>query len=89
VIRFDRMRVLTDEGVIDTVVLTDDVASTVGRHWNAINHYRLTGDTGRLAEFEDERINFHRLLTDPDAIDDWERRGDLDDLDSIYADGSE
>jgi hypothetical protein len=87
VIRFDRMRILTDEGVIDTLVLSDEVASRIGSYWNAVRHYLATGDTEQLAEFDEESVNFHRLLTDPDRIDEWARFTDLD-LDSIYTDGS-
>jgi hypothetical protein len=86
--RFDRMRILTDEGVIDTLVLSDEVASRIGSYWNAVRRYLYTGDTEQLAEFDDEWVNFHRLLTDPDRIDEWARLGDVD-LDSIYEDGSE
>ena len=86
-IRFDRLRILTDDGVIDTLVVSDEVASTIGRYWNAVRRYLYTGDTEPLAEFDDTRVNFHRLLTDPDRIDEWARRGELD-LDSIYEDGS-
>jgi hypothetical protein len=85
--RFDRMRILTDEGVIDTLVLSDEVASRIGSYWNAVRHYLYRGETEQLDEFEDERVNFHRLLTDPDRIDEWARLADLD-LDSIYADGT-
>lgn len=85
--RFDRMRILTDEGVIETLVLSDEVASRIGSYWNAVRRYLYTGDTEQLAEFDDESINFHRLLNDPDRIDDWARLADLD-LDGIYADGS-
>jgi hypothetical protein len=87
VIRFDRMRILTDEGVIDTLVLSDEVASTIGRYWNAVRYYLDWGDASRLAEFEGEWINFHRLLTDPDRIDEWARVGELD-FGPIYEDGS-
>lgn len=86
-IRFDRMRILTDEGVIDTLVLSDEVASRIGSYWNAVRHYLYTGETEPLDEFDDEWVNFHHLLTDPDRIDEWARLADLD-LDSIYTDGS-
>jgi hypothetical protein len=46
VIRYDRLRILTDEGVIDTLVVSDDVASSIGRYWNAVRHYLYTGDAG-------------------------------------------
>lgn len=86
-IRFDRMRILTDEGVVETLVLSDEVASRIGSYWNAVRRYLYTGETEQLGEFDDEWINFHRLLTDPDRIDEWARLADLE-LDGIYADGS-
>ena len=85
-IRHDRMRILTADGVVDTLVLTDATASLIGSYWNAVRHYLFTGDTHELDEFEDEWVNFHRLLTDPDRIDDWDRVGELE-LDSIYVTG--
>jgi hypothetical protein len=85
--RFDRLRILTDDGVTDTLVVSDDVASRIGHYWNAVRHYLYTGDTEPLTEFDGTWVNFHRLLTDPDVIDEWARRGDLDDFSSIYADG--
>jgi hypothetical protein len=86
-IRFDRMRILTDEGVIETLVLSDEVASRIGSYWNAVRRYLYTGETEQLEEFGEESINFHRLLTDPDRIDEWARLTDPQ-PDGIYADGS-
>jgi hypothetical protein len=86
-IRYDRMRILTDDGVIDTLVFTDAAASSIGSYWNAVRHYLHTGDTSRLDEFEGQNINLHRFLTDPDLIDELARIGELD-VDSIYEDGS-
>lgn len=82
----DRMRILTKQGVVDTIVFDQSTASMIGRYWNAIRHYLWTGDTSGLKPFEGESVNFHRLLTDPDLIDDWDRVGELE-LDSIYESG--
>ncbi len=82
-IRNDRMRILTRDGVIDTQVWTDGVASLIGSYWNAVRHYLYTGATDRLDEFEGENINFHWLLTDPDRIDELATIGEID-LVSIY-----
>ena len=86
-IRFDHMRILTADGVKDTLVLDDGTASLIGSYWNAVRRYLWTGDTRQLEEFEGKWVNFHRLLTDPDLIDDWDRVGELE-LDSIYESGS-
>jgi hypothetical protein len=88
VIRFDRMRILTEDGVIDTLVLDDETASMIGRYWNAVRRYQRMGDARDLERFEGESVNFHRLLTDPDVIDDWDRVGELELPDSIYVNPS-
>jgi hypothetical protein len=82
----ERMRILTKGGVIDTLVIDGGTASMIGSYWNAVRHYLWTGDTRHLEEFEGVWVNFHRLLTDPDTIDDWDRVGELE-LDSIYESG--
>ena len=81
------MRILTKDGVIDTLVFDSGTASLIGNYWNAIRRYLWTGDMSELEKFEGESVNFHRLLTDPDLIDDWDRVGELE-LDSIYESGS-
>jgi hypothetical protein len=86
--RADRMRVLTRDGVAVTLVVTDAAASVIGRHWNAARRYLYTGKTDRLDEFQDESINFHRLLTDPDRIDELALIGELD-ITTIYEDRDE
>src|SRR5262249_28002377 len=57
--------------------------STVGSHWNAVQAFLGTGDTGRLAPYSTDVINGYLLLTDPDDIERLARRGDLD-VDDIY-----
>ena len=78
-----RMRVLTTEGV-RVVDLPDEWdRSIVGQHWNTINQYLKTGQTVRLGIFDRVRIEGFGLETDPDRIDEWWSRGQLDFLE-IY-----
>jgi hypothetical protein len=84
--RFDWMYILTAGGVVETLVLTDAEASTIGSYWNAVRWYLFTGDTSRLDNFDGAAINAQPLLTDPDLIDRWDAVGELE-IDSIYVTG--
>jgi hypothetical protein len=79
------MAVLGEEGVQHEVTIRGSkVASLVGQHWSAINHYLNTGDDRRLRALRGKRVAGIVLETDPDAIDVWERRGELT-VDDIYS----
>jgi hypothetical protein len=58
-------------------------ASLVGEHWSAIGHYLNTGDDSRVPALVGETVTGIPLETDPDLIDEWERRGELE-IDDIY-----
>jgi hypothetical protein len=58
-------------------------ASLVGEHWAAIGVYLDTGDDTRLRALEGKRVAGIWLETDPDTIEEWQRRGELE-LDDIY-----
>ncbi len=79
----DEMYVLTGSGVEAASVPQESDRSTVGRHWNSIRKFLQTGDSEPLAEFEGHSINGRPLETDPDVIEEWWRRRELDFLD-IY-----
>jgi hypothetical protein len=53
------------------------VASTVGEYWNAVRHYLTTGDEAPLEPFRGVRVGGVELQTDPDAIDELARRGEV------------
>ena len=74
---YRQMRILTDEGVDVVEVLGSENASRVGGYWSAVRHFLRTGDTSRLRGFPEP------LLTDPDEVVAWWRRGELDFLE-IY-----
>jgi hypothetical protein len=78
------MTVLGEGGVEHEVVVRGSrVASLVGEHWSAIGHYLKTGDDSRLRQLKGKRVAGIKLETDPDAIDLWERRGELE-IEDIY-----
>ena len=79
------MRVLSEGGVEHEVATRGSrVASLVGAHWSAIGLYLDTGDASGLAKFQGKRVAGRVLEADPDAIDAWERRGELQ-VEEIYA----
>jgi hypothetical protein len=77
-----RIRILSRDGVQFAEV--DDIeASMLGAYWNAVRKFLYTGDDDALGEFEDEEVARIRLETDPDWIEYWARRGDLE-FEDIY-----
>ena len=58
-------------------------SSIAGRYWNAIRRFLETGYTDRLEEFDGVTVGGRQLLTDPDLIEYYARRGELD-FESIY-----
>jgi len=78
------MRVLGPGGVEHEVeVRGSRAASLVGEHWAAIGVYLQTGDDSRLQALEGKRVAGIWLETDPDAIEEWARRGELE-IEDIY-----
>jgi hypothetical protein len=82
----DRMRVLTPSGPqwIDVTSYAD--ASDIGSYWNAVRKYVRTGDDSGLWPHEGHIIGDSELLTDPDEIDFWALRGELE-FEDIYEGG--
>jgi hypothetical protein len=79
------MTVLGLDGVEHEVTVRGSrQASHVGEHWSAIDHYRQTGDTSRLERLRGRRVGGITLETDPDVIDWWHRRGELQ-VEDIYS----
>ena len=87
------IRILSTRGLVYLADLTDQDATTVGRHWNAIRRYLETGEDGDLADLEGAQVRgfdieagrpvVARLETDPDAIESHALRGDVS-FESIY-----
>ena len=80
---YQRMSVLSTEGLVDVDTRGSRVRSAIGRHWNAIKQFAATGDVHLLAPFEGERVGGVELASDPDLIEEYLRRGEID-IDDIY-----
>jgi hypothetical protein len=81
------IRMLTTSGVeVLPVEVFSDTASAIGQHWNAVKHFLHTGDISVLQPFQSSRIGPYRFETDPDKIERWAMRGELD-FEDIYETG--
>jgi hypothetical protein len=78
------IEVLTVDGPQVVIVRGSGAASLIGSYEAAVGHYLQTGDASRLARFEGKRVAGITLEADPDAIDEWARRGELQ-IEDIYA----
>ncbi len=73
------MTVLGPQGVKHEVAVRGSrVASLLGEHWSAVQQYVRTGDEGPLRRLDGRTVAGIPLETDPDAIEEWARRGELD-----------
>ena len=82
----DKMKILTDEGLVWVTPVDDAQASEIGSYWNAVRHYRRTGDDSELWPFEGRRTEGRSWTTDPDSIDFWAGAGEID-FEDIYEEG--
>jgi hypothetical protein len=81
---YRRIRVLVKGiGPEDVDIVGSRDASIVARHWNAVKHFLATGETERLTRFRRVSVAGRRLETDPAAVENWARRGELD-FEDIY-----
>jgi hypothetical protein len=81
---YQRMSVLSTEGLRDIDTRGSRVRSVVSDHWNAIGRFLATGDIAVLRPFVGKRAGGVELATDPDLIEEYGRQGELD-IDDIYA----
>lgn len=79
------MRMLTTRGVeVLAVEVGSDAARAIGQHWNAVQHFLHSGDASRLEPFASMRLTlFYKFAVDPDWIERWAMRGELD-FEDIY-----
>jgi hypothetical protein len=78
------MRMLSRTGVeVLPVEVGSPAASAIGRHWNAVKDFLHTGDSRGLEPFRGKRLLLSWFETDPDRIERWARRGELD-FEDIY-----
>ena len=80
---YQRMSALSTDGLRDIDVRGSRARSLVGGHWSAIGRFAATGDVTVLAKFTGKRVGGIELATDPDLIEEYLRRGELD-IDDIY-----
>ena len=81
---YQRMSMLSNDGVADVDTRGSRVRSLIGRHWNAVQRFGVTGDVSHLAPFVAKRVGGVELATDPDLIERYLLQGELD-IDDIYA----
>jgi hypothetical protein len=80
---YQRMSVLSTEGLRDVDTRGSRTRSLIAGHWNALNRFAATGDVAVLRPFEGKRVAGVELATDPDQVEEYLRRGELD-IDDIY-----
>jgi len=77
------MHITSTEGDVVRAIRGSVLRSTVAEHANAVRIYLATGDTTGLERFKGARVAGVELETDPDALDEMGRSGELDWL-SLY-----
>jgi hypothetical protein len=75
---YQRLSVLSVDGVVDINTRGSRVRSLVGRHWNAIRRFGVTGDVSVLAPFKGKRAGGVELASNPDLIEEYLRQGEVD-----------
>lgn len=80
---YQRMSALSTDGLRDVDTRGSRTRSLIGSHWNAVNRFGATGDVAVLRRFEGKRVAGVELTTDPDQIEEYLRRGEMD-IDDIY-----
>ena len=80
---YQRMSVLSTEGLRDIDTRGSRARSLVGSHWSALGKFLAAGDVSVLDPFRGKRVGGVELATDPDLIEEYGRQGELD-IDDIY-----
>jgi len=80
---YQRMAVLSTEGLVDVDVRGSAKRSLVARHWNAVRHFGATGDIYQLRRFAGRFVGGFELASDPDDVEEYLARGEPD-FDDIY-----
>jgi hypothetical protein len=61
-----------DQAVLVEADVDAEEASVAGSYWSyGYAGFLATGDTDRLDLFRDQKVGGHRLMTDPDLIEDF------------------
>ena len=77
------MRIVTEQGFEPTVVRGSAQAQTLARYTSAVGHFLRTGESERLAEFEDREVNGYPLITDTESLTKLAQAGALE-LEELY-----
>ena len=80
---YQRMAVLSSDGLADVDTRGSAVRSLIARHWNAVGRFAATGDVAVLHAFRGKRAGGVELATDVATIEEYLRRGEID-VDDIY-----
>ena len=80
---YQRMAVLSVDGLADVDTRGSAVRSLIARHWNAVGRFAATGDVSVLEPFRGRRVGGVELTTDIATIEEYLRRGEID-VDDIY-----
>jgi hypothetical protein len=82
-----KMRFVTEEGIQSGFVSNSRDASTLGRYFAEVKHFKETGDASGLKEFEGRAVTINgqrvKLITDPEALRTLAAAGELD-FDELY-----
>lgn len=76
-------QVLTTEGMKFIAPRNRLQSSLIGKHHNAVRHFRDTGDESQLKKFKGKKVAGFTLETDPDKIERAAHKGELD-FEDIY-----
>ena len=71
------MRAVTRGGPVLLPDLTDEQATLVARHDNAVRKYLYTGDHTDLGQFDGVTVDGHQLETDLDELDRYALTGEI------------
>ena len=80
---YQRMSVLSTEGLRDIDTRGSRTRFLISGHWNAVGRFLATGDVSLLAPFRGKRVGGVELATAPELIEEYGRQGELD-IDDIY-----
>ena len=80
---YQRMAVLSTNGLADVDTRGSGVRSLIARHWNAVGRFAATGDVTVLEAFRGKCVGGVELASDVAAVEEYLRRGEID-IDDIY-----
>jgi hypothetical protein len=82
--RLRNMVILTPRGTANVTIRGSEQASQLGHYFSAVGTFLRSGSTDALKQFDGQSLAGHRLITDPETLQNLARAGALH-LDQIYA----